>query len=229
MDRRNLPAAVLWDMDGTLVDTEPYWMRAEHELVTEHGGVWTYEDAQSLVGNALEVSAGIILERTGLPLTVPEVVHALLGRVIEQVRLDVPWRPGARELLRDLKRVGVPSVLVTMSWRSLADTVVGTLPPGAFRGMVTGDQVHRGKPDPEPYLTAARLLDVPPAACVALEDSPAGVRSATAAGVPTLAIPHVVPVPQMDGAVQIETLAGLGPADLLPLLEGVVPMEPSRP
>jgi HAD superfamily hydrolase (TIGR01509 family) len=204
-------------------------MRAEHELVEEHGGVWTHEDAQTLVGNALEVSAGIILERTGLSLTVEAVVHALLGRVIEQVKVEVPWRPGARELLRDLKQSGVPSVLVTMSWRSLADTVVGNLPPGAFRGMVTGDQVRRGKPDPEPYLTAARLLDVPPAACVALEDSPAGVRSATAAGVPTLAIPHVVPVPEMTGAVQIPTLDGVGPADLLRLLDGAVPSEPSRP
>lgn len=229
MERSGLPAAVLWDMDGTLVDTEPYWMQAEHELVAEHGGVWTHEDAQSLVGNALEVSAGIILERTGLQLSVDEVVQTLLGRVIERVRVTVPWRPGARELLRDLKRVGVPSVLVTMSWRSLADTVVGRLPPGAFRAMVTGDQVRRGKPDPEPYLTAARLLDVPPAACVALEDSPAGVRSATAAGVPTVAIPHVVPVPQMPGAVQIASLAGIGPADLLPLVDGAAPREVPAP
>ncbi|MDN5794668.1 MAG: HAD family phosphatase [Intrasporangium sp.] len=210
-------------MDGTLVDTEPYWMRAEHELVAEYGGVWTDEDAASLVGNALEVSAGMILQRTGLRLTVSDVVHALLARVIEQVRVTVPWRPGARELLEDLGRAGVPSVLVTMSWRSLADTVVGRLPTGSFRGMVTGDQVHRGKPDPEAYLTAARLLDVPPAACVALEDSPSGVRSATAAGVPTLAIPHVVPVPQVVGAVQIPTLAGVGPADLLTLLDGATP------
>lgn len=229
MDRGSLPAAVLWDMDGTLVDTERYWMRAEHELVAEHGGVWTQQDAESLVGNALEVSAATILERTGLPLTVDAVVQTLLGRVIEQVKTEVPWRPGALELLRDLKRAGVPSVLVTMSWRSLADTVVGNLPAGAFRGMVTGDQVRRGKPDPEPYLAAARLLGVPPAACVALEDSPAGVRSATAAGVPTLAIPHVVPVPQTAGAVQVPTLAGIGAADLLPLFDGAVPPQPSTP
>ncbi|WP_347350126.1 HAD family phosphatase [Intrasporangium sp.] len=227
MHRPGLPAAVLWDMDGTLVDTEPYWMAAEHELVGEHGGVWTDEDAAALVGNALEVSATIILERTGLPLTVSEVVQALLGRVVERVRAQVPWRPGARELLQGLVDTGVPSVLVTMSWRSLADTVVGRLPTGSFRGMVTGDQVRRGKPDPEPYLAAARLLDLPPAACVALEDSPAGVRSATAAGVPTLAIPHVVPVPEMAGAVQIRTLAGVGPADLLRLLDGARPGAPA--
>ncbi len=222
MTGKGLPAAVLWDMDGTLVDTEPYWMRAEHELVAEHGGVWTDEDAESLVGNALEVSAGIILRRTGLTLSVGEVVQALLDRVIKQVQVEVPWRPGARELLRDLGDAGVPSVLVTMSWRSLADTVLGNLPPGAFRGMVTGDQVQRGKPHPEPYLTAARLLDVPPAACVALEDSPTGVRSATAAGVPTVAIPHVVPIPPIPGAVQVPSLAGIGPMDLLPLLDGAV-------
>lgn len=218
MTGAELPAAVLWDMDGTLIDTEPYWINAEHELVAEHGGVWSDDFAHQLVGNPLEVSAQVIIEHSGIDLTVPEVIEALLGRVIRQVRESAPWRPGALELLTELGTLGVPSVLVTMSWRSLADTVVGQLPEGTFRAMVTGDEVSHGKPHPEPYLAAARFLEVDPAHCVALEDSPTGVRSATAAGVPTVAIPHIVPVPPIEGAVQVEALAGVGAYDLMRLV-----------
>ena len=215
------PAAVLWDMDGTLVDTEPYWIQAEHELVAEHGGVWNDEFAHKLVGNALEVSAQLIIDQSGIALTVPEIVDALLVRVIAQVEKRVPWRPGARELLLELGELGVPSLLVTMSWRSLADMVVGRLPEGAFQALVTGDEVSHGKPHPEPYLAAARLVGADPGDCIAIEDSPAGVRSATAAGVPTIAIPHVVPVPDVEGAVHIDTLAGVSAADLTRIVAGV--------
>jgi HAD superfamily hydrolase (TIGR01509 family) len=220
--RAGLPAAVLWDMDGTLVDTEPYWIRAEHELVSAHGGVWTDDDAHLLVGNTLEVSAAMILERTGLALSVGEVVEALLDRVIELVAERLPWRPGARELLADLASEGVPCLLVTMSWRNLADAVVRNLPTGSFRALVTGDEVVHGKPHPEPYLAAARLISVDPRDCIAIEDSPTGVRSATAAGVPTLAVPHIVPVPDISGAVRLDSLDGLRARDLLPLLSPVL-------
>ncbi len=214
-----LPAAVLWDMDGTLVDTEPYWIAAEHELVAAHGGEWKDEYAHLLVGNALEVSAQLIIDKSGIELTVPEIVEALLARVVGHVEREVPWRPGARELLEELGALGVPSLLVTMSWRRLADTVVRNLPHDAFTALVTGDEVGHGKPHPEPYLAAARLIGAEPGDCVALEDSPAGVRSATAAGVPTLAIPHVVPVPPIKGAVQIATLRGVRAADLMALTD----------
>ena len=216
-----LPAAVLWDMDGTLVDTEPYWIAAEHELVAAHGGEWNDEFAHQLVGNALEVSAQLIIDKSGIALTVPEIIDALLDRVVRHVEVEVPWRPGARELLDELGKLGVPCLLVTMSWRRLADTVVRNLPDGSFTALVTGDEVGHGKPHPEPYLAAASLIGAEPVDCVALEDSPAGVRSATAAGVPTLAIPHVVPVPEIEGAVQITTLDGVRAADLLPLTAAV--------
>ncbi|HET6666089.1 MAG TPA: HAD family phosphatase [Intrasporangium sp.] len=215
-----LPAGVLWDMDGTLVDTEPYWIVAEHELVAAHGLAWSDALAHQLVGNALEVSAQVIIDHTGIPLTVPQVIDALLLRVIEQVRGSVPWRPGARELLKELNQHGVPNVLVTMSWRNLASTIVESLPPGSFAHLVTGDEVTRGKPHPEPYLLAARLIGADPAACVALEDSPTGVRSAAAAGVPTIAIPHIVPVPPVSGAVRVSTLEGLRAKDLLAVAAG---------
>ena len=212
-----LPAAVLWDMDGTLVDTEPYWMAAEHALVEDHGGVWTDEHAHQLVGNDLLVSADYIRAHSPVDLTSLEVVNELLASVVASVKDHVPWRPGARELLESLVAQGVPCALVTMSWESLATAVVSNLPKGSFTAVVTGDAVQHGKPHPEPYLSAARLLGVDPGACVAIEDSPPGVASAVAAGIPTIAVPHHVEVPETVGAVRVSTLAGLTPPDLLRL------------
>ena len=213
----SLPAAVLWDMDGTLVDTEPYWIAAEHEIVEEHGGTWSDEFAHQLVGNDLLVSATFIKDNSAVPWEPERIVDELLARVISRVTEHVPWRPGARELLSALREQGVPSALVTMSWRSLADAVVGALPDGTFAAVVTGDEVSHGKPHPEPYRAAARLLGVSAEDCVAIEDSPTGVRSAVAAGVPTLAVPHVVAVPEIAGAVHLDTLSGLTPAALADL------------
>ncbi|WP_435198574.1 HAD family hydrolase [Janibacter sp. GS2] len=212
---RDLPAAVLWDMDGTLVDTEPYWIAAEHELVDSFGGTWTQELALQLVGSPLLVSAQFILDNSPVDLPVEEVVHRLQSRVVEQIGDAVPWRPGARELLAACREEQIPCVLVTMSWTDLAEAVIGAVGPGSFDFMVTGDRVTHGKPHPEPYETAVRRLGVRAGDCVALEDSPTGVRSAVAAGVPTLAVPHVVEVPEIPGAVPVTTLVGLTPFDLL--------------
>ena len=209
-----LPLAVLWDMDGTLVDTEPYWIAAEHAIVEEHGGTWNDEFAHELVGNDLMVSAAFIRENSPITWEPERIVEELLARVVSQVQEHVPWRPGARELLEALGEAGVPNALVTMSWRTLADAVVTTLPEGTFAAVVTGDEVARGKPHPEPYLTAARVLGVSPLDCVAIEDSPTGVRAAVAAGVPTIAVPHVVSVPEIEGAVHLPGLDGVGPEDL---------------
>lgn len=210
-----LPAAVLWDMDGTLVDTEPYWIAAEHAIVEEHGGVWSDEFAHQLVGNDLMVSAEFIRDNSPITWDPERIIDELLLRVTAEVRRHVPWRPGARELLAALIEAGVPNALVTMSWRSLASAVVEALPLGTFVALVTGDEVEHGKPHPEPYYAAARLLGVEPRDCIAIEDSPTGVRSAVAAGVPTIAVPHVVPVPITRGAVQLPSLRGLTPADLM--------------
>jgi HAD superfamily hydrolase (TIGR01509 family) len=215
-----LPAAVFWDMDGTLVDTEPYWINAEHAVVEEAGGVWSDAYAHELVGNDLMVSARFIRDNSPVELDPVEIVEELLTRVVRQVREHVPWRPGAVELLTALRDQGVPNALVTMSWRSLADAVLAALPVGAFDAVITGDEVEHGKPHPEPYLAAARALGVELAESVAIEDSPTGVRSAVAAGVPTLAVPHVVAVPVTPGAVQVPSLVGIGPADLRRLFDG---------
>jgi len=210
----DLPSAVLWDMDGTLVDTEPYWIAEEHALVELHGGEWTDEHANQLVGNDLMDSAEYILAHSPIELTPLEIVNALLAGVVARVAEHVPWRPGARELLASLVAQGVPCALVTMSWESLATAVVTSLPKGSFAVVITGDVVSHGKPHPEPYLAAARLLGIELEACIAIEDSPPGVASSVAAGIPTIAVPHHVKVPETVGAVQISTLAGLEPADL---------------
>jgi len=213
-----LPAAVLWDMDGTLVDTEPYWIVEETLLVTEYGGSWTEEDAHSLVGNDLIASANYIREVGGVPLPAEEIIDRLLERVIERVKVKMPWRPGARELLADLNARGVPCALVTMSYQNLAQAVVATLPTGSFRTVVAGDDVTHGKPHPEPYLLAAERLGVTPEHCVAIEDSLVGVTSAESAGVAVLAVEHLVPIPPGPGRTVANSLKGWTVEDLSALL-----------
>ncbi len=147
-------------MDGTLVDTEPAWVAAEYRLAEQYGGTWDDRHALNLVGNDLLDSGIYIREHMGIDLTPERIVDLLLDDVVAQVERAVPFRPGARELLDELKAAGVPLALVTMSYARFVDPVLAALPPGLFDEVVTGDAVSRGKPHPEPYLTAARLLDV---------------------------------------------------------------------
>jgi HAD superfamily hydrolase (TIGR01509 family) len=211
-------AAVLWDMDGTLVDTEPYWIEEEYILVGEFGGVWNDAHAHQLVGNDLMTSARYIRDTGGVRLEPEQIIERLLERVIERVRQHIPWRPGARELLAELSRRQVPCALVTMSYQSLARAIVSQLPTGSFQVVVAGDDVTHGKPHPEPYLTAAARLGVEPGRCVAIEDSRTGVASAEAAGVPVLAVQHLVPIQPGPGRTVVTSLEDWTPADLASLL-----------
>ena len=201
--------AVLFDMDGTLVDTEPYWIAAEYALVESFGGTWTDEDAHSLVGNALIDSAIYIREHGGVDLDPPAIVERLLDDVVVAARAEIPWRPGARELLAELADRGVPCALVTMSYARLAETMTEQLPPGTFAAIVTGDQVNDGKPHPEAYLTAAARLGAEPAYCVAIEDSPTGVASAQAAGCVVVGVPHHVTIEPAPGREIVDSLTSL--------------------
>ncbi|MFB9314726.1 HAD family hydrolase [Nocardioides plantarum] len=212
------PAAVLWDMDGTLVDTEPYWIATEFALADEYGGTWSHEHALHLVGNDLLESGRYIQQHMPLPLGPEEIVERLLDGVVAKVEQAVPWRPGARELLAALIDDGMPCALVTMSYERFVAPILAQLPPGSFQVVVTGDRVTRGKPHPEPYLSAARLLGVAPGDCVAIEDSETGCRSAESAGCTVLAVPHHVPVDPGERRVRRETLVGVTPADLAAVL-----------
>lgn len=213
----SLPAAVLWDMDGTLVDTEPYWMAAEVELVGSFGGVWTHDDGLALVGQGLWTSAAILKSR-GVDMEPDEIVSWLTDRV--QHKLDdvgVAWRPGAKELLAELRERGIPTALVTMSVRRMAEQIVKTIPFEAFDVIVSGDEVAEPKPHPEAYLTAARRLGVDPSECVAIEDSVAGLASAVASGATTIGVPHVIPLPETDEHTLWTTLSGRTVEDLVEL------------
>ena len=213
-----MPAAVLLDMDGTLVDTEPYWIATEFALAEEYGGEWSQEDAARLVGNDLLTSGAYIKERMGLPLTPAEIVERLLDGVCARLESGVPWCPGARELLTDLVANGVPRALVTMSYQRFVAPILAQLPPETFTVIVTGDQVSNGKPHPEPYETAAAALGVDPANCLAIEDSGTGATSAEAAGCTVVVVENHVQVPVGPRRVFLPTLEGLAAGTLPALL-----------
>jgi HAD superfamily hydrolase (TIGR01509 family) len=203
--------AVLFDMDGTLVDTEPYWIAAEYALVESYGGTWSDAHAHVLVGNALLTAADYIREHGGVPLASADIVDRLLDDVVTAAERAMPWRPGAVSLLAELRAADVPCAMVTMSYDRFASAVVNALPQGTFDAVVTGDQVLDGKPHPEAYLTAAARLGVEPGRCVAIEDSPTGIASAEAAGCVVIAIPHSVPIERSATRTTVESLVDLSP------------------
>ena len=213
-----LPAAVLWDMDGTLVNTEPYWMAAEHELVGEFGGRWSHDEALQLVGAGLWHSARV-LRAAGVRLTDDEIIKRLTDRVLDQlVELGVPWRPGAHELLGELREAGIPTALVTMSVSRMARHVADQLGFHGFDAVVSGDDVTHSKPHPESYLRAAELLGVDPTRCIAIEDSAPGVAAAHAAGAITIGVPFIVDIDDSEADVLWPTLEGRTLHDLIALL-----------
>ncbi|QDP96766.1 HAD family phosphatase [Microlunatus elymi] len=213
-------SAALWDFDGTLADTEPIWIAAEFELIPRLGGQWSHEHAHKLVGRSLLESAGYMADVIGRDDLRPEwIVDQLLQVVIDFCRRGpIPWCPGARELLESLRLAGVPCALVSASYRSLLDVIIEQLPAGSFAASVAGDEVSRGKPDPEPYLTACGKLGVQAQDCVAFEDSPPGARSAGDAGATVVVIENVVPVPAAPNQVRVSSLAELDAAAVFGLL-----------
>lgn len=218
-------AAILWDMDGTLVDTEPYWMRAESELVRLFGGTWTDEDALAMVGLGLWDGARV-LQSFGVRMSADEIVIRLTNRVREQLaESGVPWQPGAQELLAEARQAGIRNALVTMSIRTMVDDIIRTIPFDAFEVIITGDTVDEPKPHPEPYLKAMRQLELTPGECIALEDSPTGIDSATAAGVVTIGVPHMVSLAKTPAHAVWDTLAGRSLVDLNAVYSAVRPAE----
>jgi HAD superfamily hydrolase (TIGR01509 family) len=199
-------------MDGTIVDTEPSWMRAETALVRRFGGTWSPEQALTLVGRGLGDSARI-LQQHGVRMPVPEIIDILTDDVVADLAGAVPWRPGALELLQALRDAGVPTALVTMSVRRMAEAIATAIPFTAFDAIVSGSDVERPKPFPDAYEQAAALLGVQPADAVAIEDSPTGLASAVAAGTVAIGVPHLVPLPTGSWTIW-PTLAGHDVADL---------------
>ena len=208
--------AVMFDMDGLLVDSEPLWFEVETEIMARMGGAWSHADQKHLVGGPMDHSLGYMLARAARPAPRETVARWLAEGITGLVRdHGVPMLPGARELLAEVHAAGVPCALVTSAQRDLMEAVLETTGV-VFDATVCAEDVRLGKPDPEPYLLAADRLGVHSGGCVALEDSPNGIASAEAAGCGVIAVPNVAPVAAPPGRV---IAASLREVDLARLRE----------
>jgi HAD superfamily hydrolase (TIGR01509 family) len=191
-------AAVLWDLDGTLVDSEKLWDVALYEAADWLGGTLTERQRLTLVGSNMTASSRYLLEVTGRAVTdeaIAGTAEWIRDRMVGLFAGALPWRPGAREALAAVRAGGLAAALVTSTERVLTELALGTIGREFFDVVVCGDEVDGlNKPHPEPYLRAARMLGADPARCVAVEDSKPGTESAVAAGCTVLVVPHDVAV-----------------------------------
>jgi HAD superfamily hydrolase (TIGR01509 family) len=199
-DRRqvsDLPEAVLFDMDGLLVDSEKTWYLVELEVMARLGGDFGPENQVEMLGGTMLSGAQYMLELSGrTDVSVEEIAEQMLDGMVTHLRRGpVDWMPGAQRLLAAVEEAGVPRALVSSSHRAIVDAVLDAVGREHFDVTVSGDDVTETKPAPEPYLLAATLLGVDPRRCVAVEDSPPGAASAHAAGCVTIAVPSIKPVP----------------------------------
>ncbi len=206
-------------MDGTLIDSEPFWIEAEQAIAARFGVEWTHADGMTLVGNPLLDSARILQAR-GIDLPEQAIIDTMIDSVTASVQDSMPWMPDARRLLDEVHAAGVRCALVTMSQGRFVDAFLDVAGE-YFEVVVSGEDVSRGKPDPEAYLRAAELLGVAPADCVAIEDSPAGITSAHRAGARTIAVKRYAELPDLPGLTRLATLDGLTVEDLRRVASGM--------
>lgn len=198
------PAAVFFDHDGTLVDTEPLWARAKTEIAAEFGLTWSEEDTLACLGRPM-VETLIRLQELGIPLSREELLSRLTTDARNLVsRTDVPFLPGVQNVLDELAREGIPAAIVTNATAEIATMTAGRAPEGLVRTVIGNEDVTEPKPDPQPYLMAAHRLGVDPTECVAVEDSPSGVTSAVAAGMKTVVVPGMQTVDDDQGTVHLD-------------------------
>ena len=189
------PQAVLFDMDGLLIDSERIWLEVESKVMAWLGGEWSTAHQERLVGGSLDIAVAYMLELTGADVPPEEVGRRMLDGMAERLSACAPMMPGAKDLLAEVRAAGVPAALVSSSHRRLIEPVLDAVGREHFALSLAGDEVERTKPDPEPYLTATARLGVDPGRCVVLEDSPNGVAAAEAAGCVAVAVPSVLPIP----------------------------------
>jgi HAD superfamily hydrolase (TIGR01509 family) len=211
------PAAVLWDMDGTLVDSEKVWTISLADTARWLGGELSAEAREAMVGSNMGRSLALMFDDLGVeadPGRMAEAARYLTDRTGELFAAGLVWRPGALEALRMVRAAGWPTALVTNTLRTLTEKALDSIGREHFTVTVCGDEVPRGKPDPDPYLRAAELLGVTPEACLAVEDSPTGALAAERAGCAVLVVPCDVPVPAGPRRVQRTSLLGLTADDI---------------
>ena len=207
--RDDARTAVLFDMDGLLVDSEPLWLEAETAVMARLGADWTKADQVQLLGGSLDRTVRYLVGKARRPASPEQVAEWLMSGIADLVRdHGVPVQPGARELLAEVAAAGLPRALVTSSERRFMDVVLARTGL-RFDALVCADDVSVTKPDPEPYLLAAKLLGVDPGRCYALEDSPNGVASAEAAGCRVFAVPSLVPIEPAPGRTVVRALTEL--------------------
>jgi HAD superfamily hydrolase (TIGR01509 family) len=215
---RDALQAVMFDMDGLLVDTEPLWFEVESAVMARLGGDWGAGDQEQLVGGSLERTLDYLLGKATRPRSRATVAGWMVGGMVELLGTrPITALPGALRLLGEVAAAGVPHALVTSSERVIMEAVLRQLKV-SFPVTVCGEDVAATKPDPEPYLLAAARLGADPRRCAALEDSPNGVAAAEAAGCLTVAVPNLVPIPAADGRVVVASLTEVSLAGLAGLV-----------
>lgn len=198
------PAAILFDHDGTLVDTEPVWAAAKVALTAEFGGTWTEQDTLDCLGLSMQFTLDRLRER-GVNLPNEEINDRLVAKVREALaQQPVEFLPGIERFLSEVRDAQIPAAIVTNATTSVARRTATAAPEGTFSVVIGNDETTHPKPDPQPYLLAAERLGVDPTQCVALEDSPSGVRSATAAGMRVIVVPGELEVPAELGTVRLK-------------------------
>lgn len=198
------PAAILFDHDGTLVDTEPVWAAAKVALAAEFGGTWTEQDTLDCLGLSMKFTLDRLRER-GVNLPDEEINDLLVAKVHETLaQQPVEFLPGVERFLLEVRDAQIPAAVVTNATTSVARRTANAAPEGTFSVVIGNDETTHPKPDPQPYLLAAERLGVDPTQCVALEDSPSGVRSATAAGMRVIVVPGELEVPAELGTVRLK-------------------------
>jgi HAD superfamily hydrolase (TIGR01509 family) len=207
-------AAVTFDMDGLLVDSEPLWFLAESAVMARLGADWGPADQLALVGGSLRSTVEYLIAKATEPADPVDVGRWLTETMVDLVSTrPLTVLPGTAELVSEVQAAGLPHALVTSSVPAVVDAVLGRLDV-RFDAIISAADVTQTKPDPEGYLLAAAKLGVDPQRCVALEDSPNGVAAAEAAGFRVVAVPSVVRVPARPGRVVLGTLAGVPLAEL---------------